>query len=233
MKHCYSLICLSSLVLLCNSESLNVTELIDHIRQNAEQKNVQVQEARDYVSVYQWFSFNQAVELVNNYQRFVVEEQEKFNALASATGDEACLESLPKPLYSILKSADWNIEMCIGHMAVYGGMQVDDVEGQLNGFNGNASLYPLNAVKDYFLIPDWSSEAGIQAMIELLTDRMRHWDNVDAVNLFNLKNSARHQIQSMVNYEWTLCVNHGQNEIKKSFDAATHHLETCGSVENK
>lgn len=212
------------------SESLNVTELIGHIRQNTWQKQIQVQEARDFVSVYQWFSFNQAVVLVDNYQRFVIQEQEKFRALKEEVSNEGCLESLPKPLYSILKAADWNIEMCIGHIAIYGRMHVEDFEGQLNRFHGNASLYPFDAIKDYFLSPDWASEEGIQAMIELLTDRMRHWDNVDAVNLFNLKTNARQHIQSMVNYEWTLCINHGQNEVKKHFDAAIDHLRTCGKV---
>lgn len=210
------------------SDSSKVSELIKQIRGDTEQKQVQVQTTREALSNHQWQYFTEAVVQVNAYQQFVLDEQDKFLSAATSASTD-CLESLPKPLYSILKSGDWNIEMCIGHMAVYGGMLTDDTEAQLSGFNGIASQYPISAVKDLFQ-SDWASEAGLVAMQDQLLAKMQLWDNVTTMDMHELKKRVVEQFQYMAANDWTLCVNYGRNEVKKLFDQAFGHFEGCARM---
>lgn len=205
--------------------SFQVSELKKQIRDNTEQKEVQVQKSRETLSSYHWEHFSEAVVLVNDYQKFVQAEEEQFITVSSYASTE-CLESLPKPLYSIRLSADYNIGLCIGHMAVYGNMLVDDTEGEISVYNGIASQFPTSAMKEYFM-SDWASEAGVQATHELLIEKMQHWDNVSTMEMFDLKKRALDDLEFILQDAWTVCVNYGRKEVKKLFDQALNHIEGC------
>lgn len=214
-------------LLACSGQSLSfqVSELKKEIRDNTAQMEVQVQKSRETLSSYQWEHFSEAVVLVNDYQKFVQAEEEHFIAVSSSASTE-CLDSLPKPLYSIRLSADYNIGLCIGHMAIYGNMLVDDTEGEISVYNGIASQFPTSAMRDYFL-SDWASEAGVEATREQLVEKMQHWDNVSTMEMFDLKKRALDYLEYTLHDAWTVCVNYGRSEVKKLFDQALNHIEGC------
>lgn len=220
------LLLLLSVLLTQSTATAQVPEIINQIRVNAQQKLAQVHTNRATVSDCKWKYFSEAVQLVDSYHQFVREEQEKF-AAASSAASAACLDSLPKPLYSILHSADWAIEMCIGHMAVYGESLVEDTEGQLNGFNGIASQSPITSIREFFELYNWNSGAGVDAMHEILLERMKTWDNVSVIELFELKRRIQEQFQMMASNDWPLCVNYGKREVEKLFAEAVKHIEEC------
>lgn len=214
-------------LLACTGQSLSfqVSELKKEIRDNTAQMEVQVQKSRETLSSYQWEHFSGAVVLVNDYQKFVQAEEEHFIAVSSSASTE-CLDSLPKPLYSIRLSADYNIGLCIGHMAIYGNMLVDDTEGEISVYNAIASQFPTSAMRDYFL-SDWASEAGVEATREQLVEKMQHWDNVSTMEMFDLKKRALDYLEYTLQDAWTVCVNYGRSEVKKLFEQALNHIEGC------
>lgn len=209
------------------ANSSDVAELTDLIRKSSEQMEWQVQVARENISTSQWLSFNEAVVLVNNYQQLVVDALDSLH-----DGDVECLDSMPKPVHSILTSADWNIEMCIGHMVVYGSSNVEEAEGQLRRYEENVSGFPITAIKDFFL-SDWSAADGVDAMIDVLRKRMQNWDNVHAIEIYDLKQRVGEQMKYIANKEWTLCANYGWKETKKLFEQAMEYVEDCMEKERK
>lgn len=217
---------LLSVLLAQSTATTQVPDIVNQIRVNAQQKVAQVHTNHAIVSDYKWKYFSEAVQLVDSYHRFVRVEQEKFTAVSSAAS-AACLDSLPKPLYSILYSADWAIEMCIGHMVVYGETLVEDTEGQLSGFNGIASQSPITSIREFFELYNWNSEAGVEAMHEILLERMKTWDNVSVIELFELKRRIQEEFQMMASNDWPLCVNYGKREVEKLFAEAAKHIGEC------
>lgn len=205
-----------------------VKELIEEIRGNVKQMNTQVQTTREGISDYQMQSFSEALILVDNYKQFVLKELEEFLAISS-NSSPACLESLPKPLYSIITEANWGIETCIGHMSFYGTMYVEDFEKQLNIFHQIASQHPISALMDLFSL-EWNTEAGLQDMHEILQKRMENWDNVTAIELLDLKRRVQAEFQEMVEKNWPVCSNYGQKQVEKMFNDAINHLEGCANL---
>lgn len=206
----------------------DVVKLTDLILQSSQQMEWQVQVARENISTTQWLIFNEAVALVDNYQQSVVAALD----VLLLDADEKCLESLPKPVHSILISADWNIEMCIGHMVVYGSLHVEEAEGQLRRYEENVSVFPITAIKEFFL-SDWSAADGVDAMVDVLQKRMQNWDNVSAIELYDLKKRVQDQLKYISANEWTLCANYGWKETKKLFDQAMQFVEDCIETEGK
>lgn len=217
-------------VIILTSHCVNcasVPELNKQIRSNANQMEDQVQTSRKIISSDQLQYLSQAVVLLNDYKQLVLDEKEQLLAVTQTASAE-CLEALPKPLHSILKTADWSIEMCIGHMAVYGGGDiVEETERQINEFNGIASRFPISAVQDLFLTTEWNTADGLAAMKDVLRQRMQFWDNVSTMEMFRIKSHVTDRLQSMAANDWPLCVNYGQREVQKLFAEAKEHLEEC------
>lgn len=211
-----------------NCASLGVAELMDHIRTNTVQKETQVMATRKALTGYEWLHFSEGVKMVDGYQRFVLGVKEKL-ITASNSAPQHCVESLPKPINSLLRTADWDIEMCIGHMAVYGERLVEDSESEVQGFNEIASRHPINANRDFFLT-DWNSGAGVEATQHLQQTQMQQWDNISSVDLFELKKRVEDTFRSMAAHEWPLCVNYGEIEVERLFNEAISHLQECGQA---
>lgn len=221
--------CVLLLIFACqfhSGNSLNATELSDLISDHVEQMRSQVHANRGPISESTRDAFKGAVQLVDGYQKFVFAEYEKLKVLLDKAKMK-CIESLPKSEYAILKAADWSIEMCIGHMSVYGMLHSEEAEMKLQSFDLHVSQYPIQAIKDYFLSDDWPTEDGVEAIIDLLMQRMLHWDNVQAVDLFQLRNAAKEEFATLSS-SWTVCVNYGRGEMKKLFEEAAEHIEECG-----
>lgn len=198
----------------------SVSDLNQLVRQSTNQILSQVKVARNSVSGSQYEAFNFAVTIVEGYWRYVLDTAKEITSLA----DEECLQTLPKPVYSILRTADWHMGMCVGHMAVYGGQMVHDAEAEVRRFEDPINLLSIQSTKEFFLSDNWADAEGAQAAIDSLTRRMQNWDNVESVHLYDFKLGTQ-QDMSQISHEWALCGNHQHMEMQKMFDQARQHIE--------
>lgn len=195
------------------------------LRVQTQQKESQVALNRNGISEQQLAAFTEAVAMLDDYQRFVRDEETRFS-VASKAASATCVASLPKPLYAILEEADYDIGTCIGHMAEYGKQSVVDAEHELVEFNRIASVHPISAVKDLFL-GQWYTADGVAELQSQLLEQMQLWDNESALEMYALKRRVHDEFEWLVGSPWYLCTKYGKEHIKGFFDQALSHLAEC------